>query len=54
VEIYDRLAERIKQGKIDVPVEKIYPIEQIKDAVAHAAAYGRAGKILVAPNGPIQ
>lgn len=53
VAIYDRLAERIKQGKIDVPVEKVYPIEQIADAVAHAAAYNRAGKILVAPNGPI-
>jgi len=54
VAIYDRLAERIKQGKIDVPVERIYPIEQIADAVAHAAAYNRSGKILVAPNGPIE
>ncbi len=54
VAIYDRLAERIKQGSIDVPVEKIYPIEQIAEAVGHAAAYRRAGKILVAPNGPIE
>ena len=54
VAIYDRLAERIKQGRIDVPVERIYPIEQIADAVAHAAAYKRAGKILVAPNGAIE
>ena len=54
VALYDRLAERIKEGKIDVPVEKIYPIEQIADAVAHSAAYSRAGKIMVAPNGPIE
>ena len=49
--LYARLAERIAQGKIDVPVEKIYVIEDIREAVAHAAAYGRTGKILVAPNG---
>ena len=53
VAIYDALALRIKQGRIDVPVEKIYPIEQIAEAVGHAAAYSRSGKILVAPNGPI-
>lgn len=53
VRIYDELAERIKQGKIDVPVEQIYSLEHIADAVAHAAADSRAGKILVVPNGPI-
>ena len=49
--LYARLADRIAEGKIDVPVEKIYAIEDIREAVAHAAAYGRAGKILIAPNG---
>ena len=49
--LYARLAERIAQGKIDVPVEKVYAIDDIREAVAHAAAYGRAGKILIAPNG---
>jgi hypothetical protein len=34
-----------------VPVEKTYPIEDIKKAVAHAAKYGRSGKIIVTPNG---
>jgi NADPH:quinone reductase-like Zn-dependent oxidoreductase len=53
VEIYNGLAGRIHARKIDVPVEKIYPIERIAEAVAHAAAYKRSGKILVAPNGPI-
>jgi hypothetical protein len=31
----------------------IYPIEDIKEAVAHAQRGERSGKILVAPNGPV-
>ena len=54
VALYDRLAERIRLGRIDVPVEKVYPIERVSEAVAHAAAYSRSGKILVAPNGAIE
>jgi NADPH:quinone reductase-like Zn-dependent oxidoreductase len=49
--IYDTLAARIADRKIDVTVEKIYPIEQIRAALAHAERGGRDGKILVAPNG---
>ncbi len=49
--IYEQLAQRIADGKIDVAVEKIYPIEQIGAALAHAERGGRDGKILVAPNG---
>ena len=33
------------------PVEKVYPIEDIKPALAHAQQSERSGKILVAPNG---
>jgi len=51
--IYDLLAQRIADGRINVPVEKIYPIEQIPQALKHSEDYGRAGKILVAPNGPL-
>ena len=35
------------------PVAKVYAIEEIKDALAHAQRGERGGKILVAPNGPI-
>lgn len=51
--IYDTLAQRIADKKIDVAVENIYPIEQIAAALAHAGRAGRDGKILVAPNGAI-
>jgi len=51
--IYDLLAQRIADGRLNVPVEKIYPIEQIAQALKHSEEYGRDGKILVAPNGPL-
>jgi mitochondrial enoyl-[acyl-carrier protein] reductase / trans-2-enoyl-CoA reductase len=50
--LYADLAEQVRSGVLAAPVEKIYPIEEIKAAVAHAQRDERAGKILVAPNGP--
>ena len=35
------------------PVDTVYPIDKIKDALAHADKGGRNGKILVSPNGAI-
>jgi hypothetical protein len=35
------------------PVVSVCPIEEIRAAVAHAERGERAGKILVAPNGPL-
>jgi NADPH:quinone reductase-like Zn-dependent oxidoreductase len=52
--IYADLGEQVRKGILSAPVEKIYPIEEIKRAVAHAQQGERAGKILVAPNGPIR
>jgi hypothetical protein len=40
-------------GTLYAPVDTVYPIEKIKDALAHADKGGRNGKILVAPNGAI-
>ncbi len=51
--LYAKLAGQIADGTIRVPVEATFPIESIKQAVAHANAYGRAGKVLVTPNGPL-
>ncbi len=50
--IYADLGEQVGTGVLSAPVEKVYPIEEIKAAVAHAEQGERAGKILVAPNGP--
>lgn len=51
--IYADLAGQVMSGALSAPVEKIYPIEDIKAALARADQGERSGKILVAPNGPI-
>ena len=52
-EIYAELAGQVMAGKLSAPVDTVYPIEKIKDALAHADKGGRNGKILVSPNGLI-
>lgn len=49
--LYGELAPMVADGTINVPVEAAYPIEKVKEAVAHACREGRNGKILVLPNG---
>jgi len=51
--IYADLGGQILDGTLSAPVEQVYPIEEIKAALAHAQQGGRSGKILVAPNGPL-
>jgi mitochondrial enoyl-[acyl-carrier protein] reductase / trans-2-enoyl-CoA reductase len=51
--LYADLAERVRSGALRVEIEKTYPIEEIKAALAHAEREGRGGKILVTPNGPV-
>jgi trans-2-enoyl-CoA reductase len=53
VALYGRLARRIADGSVRVPVQATFPIEEIRKAVALTNAYGRAGKVLVTPNGPV-
>ncbi|HEX7213531.1 MAG TPA: zinc-binding dehydrogenase [Methylomirabilota bacterium] len=50
--IYAELAEQVRTGLLTAPVERIYQIDEIRTAVAHAERGERTGKILVAPNGP--
>ncbi|MBI3199246.1 MAG: zinc-dependent alcohol dehydrogenase family protein [Rhodospirillales bacterium] len=52
-EIYADLAGQVMAGKLSAPVDTVYPIDKIKEALAHADKGGRDGKILVAPNGAI-
>ena len=51
--IYADLGEQVAKGVLSAPVEKVYPIEDIKTALVHAQRAERTGKILVAPNGPL-
>src|SRR5262249_46717653 len=48
--LYAGLARRMAEGKLRVPIEKTFPLEHIKEAVALAHAYRRGGKVLVTPN----
>jgi NADPH:quinone reductase-like Zn-dependent oxidoreductase len=52
--LYSGLARRMAEGTLRVPVEKTFPLEEIKQAVALAHAYRRGGKVLVTPNGPVR
>jgi mitochondrial enoyl-[acyl-carrier protein] reductase / trans-2-enoyl-CoA reductase len=49
--LYAELAAKVRSGILNVAVERIYAIEDIKEALAHAQRGARGGKILVAPNG---
>jgi trans-2-enoyl-CoA reductase len=49
--IYADLGEQVLKGVLSAPVEKVYPIEEITMALAHAQRGERSGKVLVAPNG---
>jgi trans-2-enoyl-CoA reductase len=51
--IYADLGAQVAKGTLSAPVEKVYPIEEIKAALVHAQRGERTGKILVAPNGRI-
>jgi mitochondrial enoyl-[acyl-carrier protein] reductase / trans-2-enoyl-CoA reductase len=48
--LYAELGRQVKDGYLSAPVEKIYPIEEIKAALAHAQRGERGGKILVQPS----
>jgi NADPH:quinone reductase-like Zn-dependent oxidoreductase len=47
--IYADLGAQVLKGTLSAPVEKVYPIEEIKAAIAHAQQGERRGKILVKP-----
>lgn len=50
-DLYAALADDLRAGTLTVPIERLYPIERIRDALRHASQGERGGKILVAPNG---
>ena len=51
--IYADLGAQVKAGILSAPVDSVYPIDDIREALRHADKGGRHGKILVSPNGAI-
>ena len=51
--LYGGLAKHVADGALNVPIQATFPIEEIKQALALANGYRRAGKVLVTPNGPL-
>ena len=47
--LYADLGEQVLRGELSAPVERVYPIDEIQAAVAHAQRGERRGKILVTP-----
>ncbi|HZI15077.1 MAG TPA: zinc-dependent alcohol dehydrogenase family protein [Myxococcus sp.] len=50
---FARLAKLMAEGTLKTPVEGTYSLEQIQDALARAMEGGRAGKVLLTPNGSV-
>ena len=48
--LYAELGRQVLDGTLSAPVEKVYPIDEIRTALAHAQRAERSGKVLVAPN----
>ena len=49
-DMFNQLIPLITSGKLTVPVEKVYPLTDAKNALAHASQGGRKGKILFVMN----
>ncbi len=49
-EMFDQLIPLVTSGKLEVPVEKTYPLTDAKEALVHACQNGRTGKILFVIN----
>ncbi|MEM1160369.1 MAG: zinc-dependent alcohol dehydrogenase family protein [Pseudomonadota bacterium] len=49
--VYGELTQLILEGKLDAPIDRIFTLDQINEALAYTVAGGRSGKVLLAPNG---
>lgn len=45
--LFEKLAGYMVDRSLGIPVDTVYPLDQIRDAVAHAQQPGRNGKILI-------
>lgn len=46
-DLYANLAGMVARGELSVPVEAVYPLDQVSAALQHAARPGRVGKVLL-------
>lgn len=46
--LYARLSGLVASGALSVPVEAVYPLTRLKDALTHAGRPGRTGKVVMA------
>lgn len=51
--IYAELAKSIANGTNHAPVDSVYAIENIREALIRAHTGGRYGKVLVSPGGKV-
>lgn len=49
--VYGELTRLVLEGKLNAPIDKIFTLDQINEALAYTMAGGRSGKVLLAPNG---
>lgn len=45
--LFERLVAMLKSGTLRVPVEAVYPVERLGEALAHAEREGRMGKVVL-------
>lgn len=45
--LYQELAGLIAMGKLSTPIDKTFPVSQIKEAIVYANQPGRSGKVLI-------
>jgi NADPH:quinone reductase-like Zn-dependent oxidoreductase len=49
-EMFDQLIPLMASGKLTVPVERTYPLTDVKEALVHACQNSRKGKVLFVMN----
>lgn len=50
LEMFNAVLDIAAQGKLDVPIEAVYPLEEALPAIEHASKGGRNGKVLFTMN----
>ncbi|TNF61381.1 MAG: alcohol dehydrogenase, partial [Rhodobacteraceae bacterium] len=48
---YGALTMAVAQGTLHAPIDRVFPLDEVRDAVAYTMAGERKGKVLLAPNG---
>ena len=46
-EVYQDLAQKMLDGKLEQPIDSIYRLEELEDAIKRSTQEGRNGKVLL-------